>query len=48
MAQNTALTMGPVEWGMMLLLAMLWGGSFLFNGIAVRELPTLTRSLIHI
>jgi len=38
----TNLQMGPLEWGMLLVLAALWGGSFLFNGIAVRELPTLT------
>lgn len=29
-------------WGMMLLLSGLWGGSFLFNRIAVAEIPTLT------
>lgn len=38
----TPLKMGPTEWAMLLVLAALWGGSFLFNGIAVRELPTLT------
>jgi len=27
------------EWGMLLMLSVLWGGSFFFNGIAVRELP---------
>lgn len=42
MTHSAPLKMGPVEWGMLLLLAALWGGSFLFNGIAVRELPTLT------
>lgn len=42
MTQNTPLKMGPVEWGMLVLLAALWGGSFLFNGIALRDLPTLT------
>ena len=34
--------MGPVEWGMLLFLSLLWGGSFLFVGVAVSELPTLT------
>ncbi len=34
--------MGLAEWGMMLVLSLLWGGSFLFNGILVRELPPLT------
>lgn len=30
------------EWTMLLGLSVLWGGSFFFNGIAVRELPALT------
>ena len=34
--------MTPVEWGLLLVLSLLWGGSFLFNGILVRELPPLT------
>ena len=34
--------MGRVEWAMLLMLALLWGGSFFFNGVAVRELPSFT------
>jgi drug/metabolite transporter (DMT)-like permease len=34
--------MGGREWAMLLGLAALWGGSFFFNGVAVRELPSLT------
>lgn len=34
--------MGPLEWAMLLALAVVWGGSFFFNGIAVRELPVFT------
>ena len=34
--------MTPLEWGMLLALAAVWGGSFVFNGIAVRELPVFT------
>ncbi|WP_158818435.1 DMT family transporter [Methylocapsa sp. S129] len=34
--------MTPLEWGMLLLLALFWGGSFFFVGIAVKELPPLT------
>lgn len=30
------------EWAMLLALAVLWGGSFFFNEIAVRELPVFT------
>ncbi len=34
--------MGAFEWGMLVALSILWGGSFFFQGVAVRELPTLT------
>src|SRR5579863_7923412 len=30
------------EWGLLLLLSLLWGGSFFFVGVAVKELPPLT------
>ncbi len=39
MAQKS---MGAVEWSMLVGLSILWGGSFLFNGILVRELPPFT------
>jgi drug/metabolite transporter (DMT)-like permease len=35
-------TMGRLEWAMLLTLALFWGGSFFFNGVALRELPTFT------
>lgn len=38
----TAPVMGGREWAMLLALAMVWGGSFFFNGVAVRELPSFT------
>lgn len=34
--------MTSVEWAMLLTLATLWGGSFFFNEIAVREVPVFT------
>ena len=34
--------MGAAEWGMLIALAVLWGGSFFFVGVAVAELPPLT------
>lgn len=34
--------MGAAEWGMLLVLAAVWGGSFFFNDIAVRALPVFT------
>src|SRR5271163_601718 len=30
------------EWGLLALLSLLWGGSFFFVGVAVREVPPLT------
>ena len=30
------------EWIMVLMLALVWGGSFFFDGVAVQELPTMT------
>lgn len=30
------------DWSLLLFLALLWGGAYLFNGIAVQELPTFT------
>ena len=35
-------TMSATEWGMLIVLSILWGGSFFFNGVAVKELPTFT------
>ena len=34
--------MTSVEWGLLLVLSLLWGGSFLFNGILVKVWPPLT------
>jgi drug/metabolite transporter (DMT)-like permease len=34
--------MSPVEWGLLAALGVLWGASFFFAGIAVKELPTFT------
>lgn len=35
-------SMNILEWGLLLTLSVLWGGSFFFIGIAVKELPTFT------
>jgi drug/metabolite transporter (DMT)-like permease len=42
MAARPQRAMTPAEWGLMLLLSLLWGGSFFFVGVAVKELPPLT------
>jgi drug/metabolite transporter (DMT)-like permease len=34
--------MSSHEWVLLIALSVLWGGSFFFNGVAVKELPTLT------
>ncbi len=34
--------MTAVEWGLLVSLSLLWGGTFFFTGIAVRELPPFT------
>lgn len=39
-AINRTMTAG--EWGLLVFLSLLWGSSFIFNDVAVRELPTLT------
>lgn len=33
--------MGPVEWLLLIVLSVIWGGSFFFNGVALRGLPPL-------
>jgi len=40
--------MTPREWGLMLLLSLLWGGSFFFVGIIVKSLPPLTIVAIRV
>lgn len=42
MSATSVKPMGPVEWGLLLLLSMLWGGSFFFGRVALAELPPLT------
>jgi drug/metabolite transporter (DMT)-like permease len=41
-------TMTPTEWAMLLALSVLWGGSFFFTGIAVKELPPLTIVVLRV
>ena len=41
-------TMGLSEWGMLLVLSLLWGGSFFFIAVAVKELPTFTIMLLRV
>lgn len=42
MVSDRALKMGPFEWILLLVLSVLWGGSFFFAKLAVTELPPFT------
>ncbi len=39
---QTAKSMDAQDWALLLFLSVLWGGSFFFVGVAVKELPPLT------
>ena len=40
--------MGLPEWGMLILLGVIWGGSFFFARVAVSEIPPLTLVLFRV
>jgi drug/metabolite transporter (DMT)-like permease len=40
--------MGPLEWALLLVLSVLWGGSFLFIKLGLRELPPLTLVFLRV
>lgn len=42
------MTMGAAEWLLLVILSVLWGGSFFFNAVALDELPTLTVVLARV
>jgi len=41
-------SMTPSEWGMLLALSVLWGGSFFFTGVALMELPPITIVVLRV
>jgi drug/metabolite transporter (DMT)-like permease len=41
-------TMTRLEWGMLILLSLLWGGSFFFTEVALREWPPLTLVVLRV
>ena len=41
-------TMSPAEWAMLIALSVLWGGSFFFVAIALRDFPPITTALLRI
>lgn len=36
------------DWGLLGILSVLWGGSFFFNGVALKELPPLTLVFLRV
>jgi drug/metabolite transporter (DMT)-like permease len=40
--------MNRTGWGLLLLLSVLWGSSFFFAGVSVKELPPLTVVLVRV
>ncbi|MCK5310605.1 MAG: DMT family transporter [Desulfobacteraceae bacterium] len=45
---NTNQAMGIKEWGLIIILSIMWGGSFFFVGVAVKEMPPLTIVLCRV
>jgi len=42
------LVMGPLEWGLLVLLSAVWGGSFFFAAVALREVGPLTVTISRV
>ncbi len=40
--------MTPVDWAMLIFLSLIWGGSFFFNAIILREIPTITLVAVRV
>jgi drug/metabolite transporter (DMT)-like permease len=40
--------MTVTEWGLLITLSLLWGGSFFFTGVALQELPPLTLVVLRV
>ncbi|MFM9942221.1 MAG: DMT family transporter [Hyphomicrobiaceae bacterium] len=40
--------LSPVQWLLLIILSVLWGGSFFFVGVAVKELPAFTIVLVRV
>jgi len=46
--ETPALSMRPLDWAMLLLLSVLWGGSFLFVGLAVVDFQAFTIAFLRV
>src|SRR5262245_28410235 len=47
-ATSAGLVMGPQEWALLILLSILWGGSFFFGAVAVKEVGPFTVVLTRV
>ena len=47
-APDVNAVMGISEWGLILILSVIWGGSFFFVGVAVKEMTPLTIVLCRV
>ena len=47
-APGDPIQMHRQDWLLLVILSVLWGGSFFFNGVALRELPPLTVAFIRV
>lgn len=48
MSHPTSLRMAPSDWTLLLILSLLWGGSFFFIGIAVKSIPPTTLAFLRV
>ncbi len=48
MANSSHKSMGPIEWSLLIVLSIFWGGSFLFVGIAVGDFPAFTIAFLRV
>ena len=46
--QSMVKSMSPYEWLLLIMLSILWGGSFFFVGVAVEVLPPLTIVILRV
>lgn len=48
MTDGNTKSMTPLEWSMLLVLSIFWGGSFLFVGLAVLDFPAFTIAFLRV
>ena len=41
-------SMNPLQWGLLIILSIFWGGSFLFVGIAVEDFQPFTIAFLRV